>query len=699
MMNRPMLRAISLGLALALAVPCALAERNFSAQRPAASAKAVREIALRLHEAPASGIHLVPLDRATVDAILAGNLDPGLRALRVGIVRDIAAGPESDAAALPWRSVEGGAAAQWRVTAEDARALRIELSFRDVPDGVSVRFASASTLDRPYEMRVAGTGALWSPMIAGDEAVVELFAPHGIATSSLAVRVSRVAHHVLDVARNDSSLVRKSSRPQSCEVDVACAAKDDAALARASAAVSRITYIEDGSAWACTGTLLNSADGSFTPYYLTAAHCVGDAASAATVTTLWFDEASSCGSAQGASPVQVAGGARLLFADTTFDGALLRLNEMPPEGAVYAGWDSLPLEPAVAIVGLHYPGGGPMKVSDGVETASSDERYIAASWSRGITEGGSSGSALFTSIESPVRDYLVRGTLVGGSSSCAGSGSSGVDYYSRFDLLWPKLAPFLSGAAPGANHSGIWSKADEPGWGLEISHQQGYIVAVLFGYSTDGAPEWLLGAHLDEKSDGDFSGALYRMRAPSGGASRGSPVAQTAGTMRLVFGSTGAARLEFEADGTYVAKEVTPLTFAASGPAICSFSDEDRSGEANYQDLWTDPDEPAWGLALAHQGDTMFAILFSFDDAGASTWLAAPQLERGPDGRYAGALYRTSGSPVGAVARSFGAAKAGTIALAFSDGATGILSYTVDGRSVRKPIARLAASPSAPACR
>jgi lysyl endopeptidase len=59
-------------------------------------------------------------------------------------------------------------------------------------------------------------------------------------------------------------------------------------------------------------------------------------------------------------------------------------------------------------------------------------------WSDGVTEGGSSGSALFTTSSG----YQLRGGLYGGSSFC--NAQSSPDYYSRFSDVYSSMRPFLN---------------------------------------------------------------------------------------------------------------------------------------------------------------------------------------------------------------------------------------------------------------
>jgi len=47
-----------------------------------------------------------------------------------------------------------------------------------------------------------------------------------------------------------------------------------------------------------------------------------------------------------------------------------------------------------------------------------------ANWYEGVTEGGSSGSGIFTAVGSPATDYRLRGGLWGGLSYCGAPPSS-----------------------------------------------------------------------------------------------------------------------------------------------------------------------------------------------------------------------------------------------------------------------------------
>lgn len=199
----------------------------------------------------------------------------------------------------------------------------------------------------------------------------------------------------------------------------------------------------------CSGTLMNDARNSGTPYFLSANHCISTQASASSLQTRWFFRSASCN----ASPrvhgdmQRLTGGARLLYATARTDTAFMVLNDAPPAGVRYAGSYFGNADPINAkVLGVHHPRGDLQKYSEGgvqgyAVCAPGDARQCAASqvpaeflhvrWSRGTTEGGSSGSGLFGTIGST---RYVIGQLLGGGASC--ENPEGADLYGRFNLAY-----------------------------------------------------------------------------------------------------------------------------------------------------------------------------------------------------------------------------------------------------------------------
>jgi Secreted trypsin-like serine protease len=317
----------------------ALAERQFSSVAPPAKSALAAE-SLSSGATVSARITLDALPPSQVNVMREKNSRASSGAVQVGIVRDVPAAQVARSTQLQWQQVEGGRAAQWRVQATGAKALRIALDVRSAASGTLARFAAADGT-AVFAQALSTRGLAWGPLVTGDAAVVEIFVPEGSDVRDVDVSVARIADHFADPSLPDA-IAKSQWLAQPCEVDLVCESRSDPVLAQAGSASIKLNWVDGYTAYACSGTLLNPADGSFRPYVYTAAHCLGSQAAADSLVSLWFYEKSTCGGEEARAAVQVAGGAQLLVADAATDAALLRLNRMPPEGAVYSGWDSDP---------------------------------------------------------------------------------------------------------------------------------------------------------------------------------------------------------------------------------------------------------------------------------------------------------------------------------------------------------------------
>jgi hypothetical protein len=216
----------------------------------------------------------------------------------------------------------------------------------------------------------------------------------------------------------------------------------------------RYTYIKDndGRAFLCTGTLINSNASPRRPYIYTAAHCLGSQTEAASVETYWFFDAIACNNLSVPAFQRITTGTSLRLADENMDVSLVEMNDNPPNGAVFASWDATIVPRNATVVGLHHAAGDLKMFSEGSTqgyrpTSFDLDSFINVRWTpgKGTTEQGSSGSAIFTfngNCGGGVACYQLRGGLQGGGASCGTP--LGIDRYSRMDLLFTKLAPYLS---------------------------------------------------------------------------------------------------------------------------------------------------------------------------------------------------------------------------------------------------------------
>lgn len=119
----------------------------------------------------------------------------------------------------------------------------------------------------------------------------------------------------------------------------------------------------------------------------------------------------------------------------------------------------------------------------------------------------------------------------------------------------------------------------------------------------------------------------------------------------------------------------------------------------NYSALWGNSSEPGWGLNTSHQGDLVFATLFTYAPDGAGMWLVASNLARQPDGSFSGSLYRASGPPYYQTPWSaVSLAEVGGMTIRFASETAATLTYSFNGVTVNKAIERHAFDPAIPSC-
>ncbi len=397
--------SISVALCLLLAAGTALAAAVEGAYRP------LVVVPSQLKSTPAGGLAQADILRVPASAWIAlaapaADEMADLRPRQIGIARSLA-----DAAApiLAWQRLKDGSqVAAIGIESAHALGLRVGLELINLPDTAELWFSTAQQSDDA--IRVNGGAALeaatrsqlyWSPTLYADALLLHVRLPAGFASDAVVVRPKQLSHlfHAPQPARRvfpgDSN---------SCEVDASCYPRPQ------SDAVAHIQFVENGLSYVCSGTLLNDLDASsWRPFFLTARHCVADAAVAATVESYWFYETESCNGVQ-KTPLQLSSGATFLFSSADTDMTLLELRDTPPAGALYAGWSEQDLAGSEAVFGIHHPQGDLKKISFGDGNGfsscvrmqdffdchdSADGDYFKVRWSLGTTEGGSSGSGLF----------------------------------------------------------------------------------------------------------------------------------------------------------------------------------------------------------------------------------------------------------------------------------------------------------------
>ncbi|MEO7744080.1 MAG: hypothetical protein ABIR98_14170 [Usitatibacter sp.] len=810
-----MIRRLLAWASVFLAVPLAA---QAASQMPSREAP-MREAAIVTFRAPSLALtQSVRLD-APLEKSVAASAQPVNGPLRVADVRGL---PKA-APVEQWVAIPGGFVARFDASSALAEGLRVRLDLAALADAVDVRVQGADGVIVSMEVQPGSTSA-WTPWTEGSVQVVEVFsrAPQKIA-------VGAILHFT------ESPLAKVAG---SCTLPTLCTTNDaalDAAIVQRKKSMMRISFVENGGGFLCTATLINT-ERFPAGFVLTANHCINNADSAASVTSLWFYELSGCDAASPEAPgkVQVAGGMQLVLTNANVDSTLLLMPGTPPVGATYAGWNAARLSNGTSIVSLSHPTGDSARLALG--STSQELRIVGhpidmygVRFTRGIIQGGSSGSGLFTLTNGSLQ---LRGVLSGttirhaGGMSCTNLDEEAL--YGRFDMFHPEIDQYIRNApqapddapnrpqdlfntpvdAAGAdlalnlrtapvafdgkridyagdldtyrfiltasavvstwtegpnidtvgaildsrgvhlesdddaqaadnhfgitrrldpgtyyvqvghfepagtgtynlriradnveatNHTALWWNAAEPGWGLNVNHQGNKVFATLFTYDATG-PMWLVMSDSTLAADGAYQGTLLRTTGPAFNTVPFSGVVATAvGTMRIAFSGTNSASLTYTFNGTQVIKSLTRQEFATL--AECSWSAFDRTYARNFQDLWYNAAEPGWGVNLTHQGNKLFATLFTYEAGGRGTWLVMSDGTLGTNGNFSGPLYRTSGPLFSAspwVAAT--ATQVGTMSFAPSNGNAATLSYTFNGVTVSKQVTRQAFANVKPLC-
>lgn len=560
--------AVALGLGLAAASAQAEPVRSVAGE-PAWATKAAPAVTWRLAQVPAGStarIDLPALDLARVAELQKRNARRDNIATQIGVGRDITdASVQAKLDNLRWTPVAGGSVARFEVDSPDALGLRAGLKLVSLPRGVELRFAGSLAPERVVLVpaaeakSLANDGLYWSPVTDGGVQTVEIFAPTGVDTGSVRLEMPHVSHLLTNSLERFS--LAKIGESGSCNVDTVCRVGTlGQNFVNAKNAVARMSFTEGTSTYTCTGTLLNDTDNSSQiPYFYSADHCISTQAVANTLNTFWGYEATTCGGLTAAANTVLAGGADYLYSQdgsTGTDGLLLRLRGTPPSGAYFAGWDANQVTDGTEVLAIHHPAGD-VKMSSIGQKITQDSVNIEVGWTSGTTEGGSSGSGLFTSSGS---GYALRGGLYGGYASCANTGNlnntENRDWYSRLDVMYPNIQQYLApggggGAGPSYDYSGAWYVPAESGWGLTVLQYNGgeTLFVLFFIYDSTGKPQWY---ELDASwtADDVRSGNVLQSNANQPwGPSYGGRNFTTVGTGTLTFTSATSANLTFTVSG------------------------------------------------------------------------------------------------------------------------------------------------------
>ena len=330
-----------------------------------------------------------------------------------------------------------------RVRSEGALSLNLGFSRYTMPPGGSLLLydPAGKHVRGPFtEKDNEKHGQLWTPVVYGDEVVIEVQVP-AMMPLGLELALSVVNHGYRDISAS-------ANVSGACNVDVVCGAADGLSKIDAwrSEIRSAAAYSTGGSIF-CSGVLLNNTAQDLTPLFLTAAHCGISVLNAPSMVVYWNYENSTCrtpgggpsGSPGDGSLAEFNSGAVYRAGNAASDFALVELDDPinPAFNTHWAGWDRSGAETPTSVA-IHHPDGEEKRISfeDDPTTTTSyfgtsvpgDSTHVRVTdWDLGTTEPGSSGSPLFDV------NHRVIGQLHGGAAAC---GNDESDWYGRVNVSW-----------------------------------------------------------------------------------------------------------------------------------------------------------------------------------------------------------------------------------------------------------------------
>ncbi len=335
-----------------------------------------------------------------------------------------------------WDTLDDGSRI-WRLGLESTSAYSLNVIFDQykLPEGAKVFLYNVehdNILGAFNDSNNSDGGSLAVYPLYGDKIYIELFVPKKVSFEP-ELRIGQVGHDYTGTFGRPALDNNKAAG--SCNIDVNCPEGND--WKNEKKAVCRLILNGNG---LCTGTLMNNAKKDGKPYVLTAHHCIADNPQTQNIVFEFNYEKTTCNGTTSTNKITVSGCNFRATADG-IDFALYEMkNKLPASyNAYYAGWDATGTRPT-KVTGIHHPKGDVKKISISaksiVVTSSGgftpNTHWLIPSWDKGVTEGGSSGSAIFD------QNHRVIGDLTGGSSGC--DNITGNDVYARVANSWKDLA-------------------------------------------------------------------------------------------------------------------------------------------------------------------------------------------------------------------------------------------------------------------
>ena len=249
--------------------------------------KSMTSKAASINEVPV--LELEAVNRAALLAEDEARAAAGPGPLRIAAPSDVKITPAEDGV---WETLpDGGRLWRLRIHAPKATDLNFGFTRYRLPPGATLHIVSGNVdyFEGPFTSDDnKAHGELWTPVVPGERAVVELYVPPAPVFEP-ELQLGRIGRGYRDFLGLD----RGPEKQGSCNIDVVCPEGD--AWRDEIRSVALYTFTVPLGTGICTGTLIRDVPNTFTPYLLSAYHCGVDTANDQTVVAYWNFESSSCG--------------------------------------------------------------------------------------------------------------------------------------------------------------------------------------------------------------------------------------------------------------------------------------------------------------------------------------------------------------------------------------------------------------------
>ena len=258
-----------------------------------------------------------------------------------------------------WETLPDGSRL-WTLRIESPQAYSINLlyDFFEIPDGAEFYIYNESRTDvigaftsrnnKPYQK-------FSTAPVEGSVSILEYYEPANAEFPGF-ISISRIVHGYKNVFdQNVLKDIADYGGSGSCNNNVNCPEGDPWQEQKRAVAM---VLLGSGTRW-CSGSMINNVREDFTPYFLSANHCLGGEE----YWIIMFNyESPGCDNVNGPTDMTVSG-TTLRASNSYSDFALVELSTTPPDEyeIYYSGWSNIDT-PSPQSVGIHHPSGDIKKI-------------------------------------------------------------------------------------------------------------------------------------------------------------------------------------------------------------------------------------------------------------------------------------------------------------------------------------------------